>query len=88
MANDIFVFTLTTKQDCFEKAICIFFADGDIIGRILNKSKLVIDSENVLYAYDVESTKDIYQLIESGKKQLYRVSEYNVSPCSTWYTRK
>lgn len=88
MPNDIFAFTLTTKQDCFEKGDCVFSADGDTVGRVLRRLKVAVDPENVFYSYDIESTPDTYQIIESGKKQLYHVSEYNVSPCSTWYTRK
>ena len=88
MANEIFAFTLTTKQDCFEKGDCVFSADGDTVGRVLRRLKVAVDPENVFYSYDVESTRDTYQIIESGKKQLYRVSEYKVSPCSTLYTRK
>ena len=86
MANEIFAFTLMTKQDCFEKGDCVFSADGDTVGRVLRRLKVAVDPENVFYSYDVESTRDTYQIIESGKKQLYRVSEYKVSPCSTWYT--
>jgi hypothetical protein len=86
--KEIFAFTLTTKQDCFEKGDCVFASDGDTIGRVLRRLKVEVDPENVFYSYDIESTKNTYQLIESGEKQLYRVSECHVSPCSTWYTRK
>jgi len=88
MANDIFAFTLTTKQDCFEKGDCVFSTDGDTIGRVLRRMKVAVNPENVYYSYDVESTKDTYNLIESGEKQLYQVPEYHVRPCSTWYTHK
>lgn len=88
MPNDIFVFTLTAKQDCFEKGDCVFSADGDTVGRVLHRLRVAVDPEDIFYSYDIESTQDTYQSIESGKKPLYRVSEYSVSPCSTWYTRK
>jgi len=68
MANDIFAFTLTTKQDSFEKGDCVFSADGDTVGRILRRLKVSVAPENVYYSYDVELTQDIYQLIASGKK--------------------
>jgi hypothetical protein len=86
--KDIFAFTLITKEDYFEQDDCVFTADGDTVGRVLHRLKVAVDPENIFYSYDVESTSDIYQLIESGKKQLYCVPEYHVRPCSTWYTRK
>ena len=88
MANDIFTFTIMTKQDCFETGDCVFSADGDTVGRVLHRLKVAVDPENIFYSYDVESINDTYQLIESRKKQLYRVPEYYLSPCSTCYTRK
>lgn len=88
MAHDIFAFSLTTKQDCFEKGDCVFTTDGALVGRILHRCKVAIDPENVFYSYDIESVRDTYQLIESGAKQLYRVSDYHVSPSSISYTRE
>jgi len=40
MSEQIFAFTLMTKNDKFDKADCIFSTDGDVIGRILKKSKI------------------------------------------------
>lgn len=88
MDKEIFAFTLTTRQDCFKKGDIVFSTDGDTIGKVLRCLKVTADPENEFYFYDVESIEDTYHLIENGEKKLYRVSEYSVSPCSTWYTHK
>lgn len=88
MPRDIYAFTLTTKQDCFTKDDCVFASDGDVIGRVLHRLKVDIDSNDAYYSYDVESTEETYQMLKNGQKQLYHVQDYHVSPCSVWYTRK
>ena len=53
MPNDIFVFTLTAKQDCFEKGDCVFSADGDTVGRVLHRLRVAVDPEDIFYSYDI-----------------------------------
>ena len=62
MSNEIFAFTLRTKQR-LDAAGCVFDFTGDMIGRILSQHPKFKDdwdeaSYDGDYSYDIESTKD------------------------------
>ena len=82
----IYAFTISTKEKYYEEGDCIAGHDGDLIGRVLHCLKIEIDPENIYYSYDVESTPEYYEKLKSGY-QLYKVSEFSVHECSTYYTR-
>ncbi len=54
-----------TKNDKFDKADCIFSTDGDVIGRILKKSKIYKRDE--YYSYDIEISKVQFEKLKSVK---------------------
>ena len=84
MGNDIFAFTLYTETE-LEETDAIFDTTGELVGRILRKHNLYNGNH---FSYDIESTKEDYENIKSGKIKLYNIINYSIHTCSTWYTRK
>lgn len=80
----LFAITITTHKD-YSGSSGFFLDDGTPVGRILHMSKVQIDPNETLYCYDIESSKEIYDALKSGKNNLYRVSNYAVDLCSTVY---
>ena len=83
MENWIFAFTLTTEKD-FDVHDTLCDTEGGIIGRILRKSP---SYRGDYFTYDVESTKEIYEKLERGEIKIYGIEKYDVSCCSTAYTK-
>lgn len=84
----MFVFSMTAKTRFYEKGDILFSDKGDVIGKIINCREVDNDEYKVFYAYDIESTKDVYKALESGSMYIWKLNEYTVSTCSTWYQRK
>lgn len=83
MGSWLFAFTLTTKKDLdVHDTLCD--TEGGIIGRILRKSP---PYRGDCFTYDVESTKEIYEKLERGEIKIYGIEKYDVSSCSTAYTK-
>ena len=86
--NSILAFSMSSKTRFYEKGDILFSDKGDVIGRVLKCLEVDIDADNVFYAYDIESTKDVYEALENGSMRIWKLNEYTVSKCSTWYQRK
>ena len=84
--NNIFAFTLSCKQNFSDEGECLFMDDGSIAGRILHKTKVDIDYEDNYYSYNIESTEEDYNALLDGTKKIYKLSDYHISPCNTYYT--
>ncbi len=86
--SSLFVFSMSTETRFYEKGDIIFSDNGDVIGRVLKCSEVDIDEDNVYYAYDIESTKDVYEALENGNMRIWNLDKYTISTCSTWYRQK
>ncbi len=53
-----------------------------LVGRILYKSKTPLEGR---YTYHVESTKEMFERIESGEVALYEIEDYSAYRCDTVY---
>ena len=83
--NSIFAFSMSTETKFYDKGDTIFSDNGEVIGRVLKCMKVNIDEENVLYSYDIESTKDVYEALDKGDMRIWKLEKYTISTCSTWY---
>ncbi len=80
----IYAFTISTKEKYFEEGDCIAGKDGNLIGRVLHCLKVETAPNGTYYSYDVESSPEYFEKLKSGY-QLYKVSEFSVHECSTYY---
>lgn len=85
--DKMFVFTMHIETKFYDKGDIIFSDKGETLGRVLRCSKIEIPSEKILYTYDVESTKEDFQRLENGEIDIWKVKEFSVFPCSTFYYR-
>lgn len=82
--KELFVITIRTKKDYSN--ISGFFTDGGApVGRILDIKKNTIDPKNAFFLYDVETTEDMFLALKSGEAKLYRIEDYTIDKCSTFY---
>jgi hypothetical protein len=89
MGNELFAFTLCTKQR-FDIHAHVFDKTGGSVGRILHKYPTFKDRYEEFeyegsYSYDVESLKETYEKIECNEIVL-NIEDYSVHRCSTYYT--
>ena len=82
MHNYFFTFALHTDKDVFNGSI--FDMSGEVIGRIVHK---FVSKTSSGVTYDVESTKETFEKIESGEIKIWGAEKYYVSNSSTAYYR-
>ena len=84
----MFVLTLITRKEYYKNSSIVCADNGDVIGRILSRKKSTFPTGENYFFYDIESFQDIYSDLEQKKIRLYRVDDYDVCPCHTYYTQK
>lgn len=84
----MYIFTLDTKKDYFPRLGVLCDDKGHVLGRVISRLKVDVVEDNIFYSYDIEGTKEAYEGLADGTIHPYRIDEYNVSPCSTYYVRK
>ena len=87
MSNTIHAFTLCTKKK-MNVHDQIFDDNGNPIGRVLSKYPKLKDEYDGNYSYDIESSKQTFDDLESGTIKLYGIDEYSVQNCTTSWTHK
>lgn len=85
--EQIFAFTLDTKEAFYHTGSCVAASDGTIIGRVLRCRKKEIDEDNIFYSYDIESSEETFMKLKSKEIGIFRVNEYSVYRCSVAYMR-
>ncbi|MBO5097917.1 MAG: hypothetical protein J6B96_06355 [Agathobacter sp.] len=83
--KNIFAFTLDTEIKFYDKGDVLFSDKGDTIGKILNCHKNEVMDDKVHYIYDVEATEEIYEMLKNEEIRIWKLDNYTVSTCSTWY---
>ena len=84
----IFAFSTSAYEKFYDKGEIIFSDDGDVVGRVLKCLKLENTEDEVFYAYDIESTKDVYEKLEKGEIKMWRMEQCKVHPCYMSYVSK
>lgn len=84
----MYIFTLTTKKDYFPRLGVLCDDKGHVLGRVISRLKVDVVEDNIFYNYDIDGTKEAYEGLAEGKIRPYRIEDYHVSPCSTYYVRK
>ena len=85
MSRKLFVFTLNTKKDYYQKGDIVFGSDGATLGRVIRQMRIAIDDADVYYSCDVESTPEDYAKLKTEGYKLYIIDEYSVHDCSVSY---
>lgn len=81
----IFAFSTSANEKFYDKGEIIFSDDGDVVGRVLKCLKVENTEDEVFYAYDIESTKDVYEKLEKGEMKMWRMEQCKVHPCYMSY---
>lgn len=84
----MYIFTLTTKKDYFPRLGVLCDEKGHVLGRVISRLKVDVVEDNIFYSYDIDGTKEAYEGLAEDKIRPYRIEDYQVSPCSTYYVRK
>lgn len=86
--KELFVITITTKEDHPIEGRSFFTENGDCIGRVLNVRKNTIRPNDPFCSYDVETSEEVYKKLVDGAVKLYGMDDYTVSKCNTSYIVK
>lgn len=85
--KSIFTITVITKENYGEGDPTLFTENGDMVGRTLAYRKNDIDSDNVFYSFDIETSEEMYNKLKSGEIKLYHLKEYSVHKSNLTYYR-
>lgn len=83
--RDLFVITITTKEEHPKEGRSFFTEDGELVGRVLDVRKNTIRPSDPFCSYDVETSEDMYKKLTDGSTKLYGIEDYTISKCSTHY---
>ena len=81
----MFAFSTGSNEKFYDKGDIIFSKDGDTVGRVHKCLKVTTPGDEVFYAYDIESTKDVYEKLEKGNLKMWRMEQSKVHPCHVSY---
>lgn len=82
MRDYIFTFALHTDEDVVDGSI--FDTNGEVLGRVVHK---FVSKLNGSITYDIETTKETFEKIESGEIKLWNIEKYYVTSSHTAYYR-
>lgn len=82
MSNYIFTFALHTDKDVVDGSI--FGVNGEVLGRVVHK---FVSQMSGGVTYDIETTKETFDKIESGEIKLWGIEKYYVTNSNTAYYR-
>ena len=87
----MFAFSTVSNEKFYDKGDIIFSKDGDTVGRVLKCLKVTTPGDEVFYAYDIESTKDVYDKMRSRQQVAILKKWRKIKGCWIWkedfYTR-
>ncbi|WP_293970513.1 hypothetical protein [uncultured Ruminococcus sp.] len=84
--NNLFVITITTKENHFKTKDRIFSDTGDFIGIVLNARKCDLNLSNTCFSYDVETVPKVYDSLKDGTIRISGIEKYTVELCNMSYT--
>lgn len=83
-----YIFNLTIEQETYAQDDAMFDEFGGLIGTVLSVEQLTMHNGNLLYTFDVESKKEIFEKLKFGKVKIAGLEDYLIADSAIVYRVK
>lgn len=83
-----YIFNITIEQDKYRSDDELTGDDGSVLGRVLFGEKIVMKNGDLLYTYDVESKKEVFEKLKFGRIRIVGLDDYMIADSATFYRIK
>lgn len=83
--KELFVITITIKEDEPNESRSFFTESGKHVGRLVKVRKNTIRPSDPFCSYDVETSEDMYTKLNDRTEKLFGIDDYTISKSNTHY---